>query len=113
MHTEVKNVDGIQVFFLKGELDLNNSTEIKYRLDRIIEKKPLILGLEMSKLAYIDSTGIGIIITAMKQMKEYAGRFLLISIPPDINGIMKKTNLLPYFEILTSVSDLKRLKGKK
>jgi anti-sigma B factor antagonist len=104
--------EGHETFRLEGELDLNNAMDVKVLLDDEVKKAPKSLILDMGGLTYVDSTGIGILINAMKTLKALNGTLVLLSLPPSILAIFSKTNLLKFFVLAPDPPSLKKVLGE-
>src|SRR3712207_9345761 len=55
---------------LVGELDISCSEELKSKLKGNLEEKLSDINIDMSKLRYIDSTGVGVIVGIMKNLRS-------------------------------------------
>jgi len=104
--------EGDETFRLEGELYLNNAMDVKMLLDDEVKKAPKSLILDMGGLTYVDSTGIGILINAMKTLKALNGTLVLLSLPPSILAIFSKTNLLKFFVLAPDPPSLKKVLGE-
>ena len=51
------------------------------------------LALNLEHIAYIDSTGIGVIIRAKKDLDARGGDLVLLNVPPNIKDIFELVNL--------------------
>jgi len=86
------------VFYLTGELDLSVAPQLRSALEAIVNQveKPLILNLK--GLKYIDSTGIGIIISVLKIRDELNAGFTVREIPPSIKRLFDLTGISGYLK---------------
>ena len=62
--------EGVWEFQLIGEIDISNAQDFKKQLDAAINETKQNVAIDLSKLDYIDSTGLGVIIGAYGAMKE-------------------------------------------
>ncbi len=81
------------VLHLNGELDLSAAPELRTALERIVNKADIILVLDLQRLKYIDSTGIGIIVSVLKIRDEINAPFLVRNIPPAIRKLFDLTGI--------------------
>jgi len=81
------------VFFLSGELDLSVAPQLRLALEPIVNKtdKPMIINLK--DLTYIDSTGIGIIISVLKLRREIKSSFVVREVPESIKRLFDLTGI--------------------
>jgi len=63
-----------------GDIDVNSVRELKKSLDEYIdENKPSIV-VDCEKLNYIDSTGLGVLVSALKKVQKYDGTIKIIKL---------------------------------
>lgn len=67
---------------LMGELDIETSAVLKERLGEILEEKMASIIINAEDLEYIDSTGLGMLISVIKTLKT-SGKELVIVSPKD------------------------------
>ena len=54
---------------ITGELDVSTADKLKKELNQMLDKSILSINLNMEKLEYIDSTGLGVLIGVLKRIK--------------------------------------------
>ncbi len=63
---------------LDGEIDHHSSAEIRESLDRMIaENRPKALVLELDKIDFMDSSGLGLVLGRYRRMAEIGGKLLV------------------------------------
>ena len=78
---------------LNGDLDLNSVSEFKRRMDEAIEGHKTDVSIGCGELRYIDSTGLGVLVSILKKVKEYGGTMEIRDLKPylfkifDVNGL--------------------------
>lgn len=87
---------------LDGEIDIYNAPELKKKIHRLIEQQPGDFVLNCEGLNYIDSTGLGVLISVLKKVKEYDGHMEIVGIKPYIYKIFTITGLDKIFTIEVS-----------
>ncbi len=101
--TEV--TDGVTVISLAGELDLNNATGLKKLLEKLNEEDKNQILINCSKLNYIDSSGLGILIrtkanfTANK--KDKIEDVVLYDLSEEVEKVIELTKLSNFFTVKT------------
>lgn len=78
---------------LSGELDVSNAESLKNELNGKIDKKFTDIKIDMSKLDYIDSTGIGIIVGIMKRLRGEEKDISILNAKENIKKIFNITGL--------------------
>jgi anti-sigma B factor antagonist len=53
-----------------GEVDVSNATELRDAIDQALAEKPAAVTVDMADVAYIDSTGIGVLVGAATRAGE-------------------------------------------
>ena len=84
---------------LDGEVDIYNAPELKEKLHKLIEQHAGNFVLNCGNLNYIDSTGLGVLISALRRVKEYDGEMIITSLKPYIHKIFVITGLDKIFTI--------------
>lgn len=87
---ETNNVWNIGV---TGEIDIYNSATVKDYLSNLIQEHPCDIRLDCHELDYIDSTGLGALVSVIKKVKQYNGNFYLINCKPNVLKVIRITNL--------------------
>ena len=84
---------------LSGEIDIYNAPELKETFFELLDKKQGNILIDCKNLSYIDSTGLGALISVLKRVKEYDGVIEIINLKPYINKIFTITGLNKVFII--------------
>ena len=84
---------------VQGEIDVYTSSWVKEAINEAIEKGHYFVIINLEKVRYIDSTGLGVLIGALKRAKEHKGGISLICTNPQIKKIFSITGLAKIFII--------------
>lgn len=84
---------------INGEIDIYNSSKLKETLSGLIEQHKADICIYCSELEYIDSTGLGALVSILKKVKQYQKNIHLVDIKPNIYKIFKITGLNKVFII--------------
>ena len=95
--------DESNVLPLEGEIDLHVSPRISTSLGAMIERKPSRLVVDLSKVTYIDSSGLAVLIEGMQNVEAYGGKFLLAGIQDNVKPIFEIARLDQVFLIFPHV----------
>jgi anti-anti-sigma factor len=82
--------------YLKGELDLSQAAEMRSAIDPLVAETGKSLVLNLRELNYIDSTGIGVIVSILKARDVLKAPFHVEAIPPKIQRLFDITGLTPF-----------------
>ncbi len=105
---EVQDVitDGRHTLLLSGELDMASAPELEAIVVRLCELGSKHLTLDLSKVTFIDSTGLQAVIDARNRCALHDQEFRITPGPPSVQRIFEITGLL---ESLPFESDVARL----
>jgi len=78
---------------LKGELDIFSSPTFKEKLYGIIENSQNDIILDLSEISYIDSTGLGVFVGALKKAKQKNLNIKLRNLKPNVKKVFSITGL--------------------
>jgi anti-sigma B factor antagonist len=82
-----------------GDIDVNSVRQLKKSLEENIEEyKPNIV-IDCEKLNYIDSTGLGVLVSALKKVQKYDGTIKITALKPYLSKIFEVTGLTQLFDI--------------
>ena len=83
LKTEFKN--NILTAYLDGELDHDSACKIRRRIDCSVRSlRPRLLCLNLEKVSFMDSSGVGLVMGRYRQMKLLGGSLRVTDIPNNI-----------------------------
>src|SRR6476619_8089762 len=91
------------VLALEGDIDLHVSPAVREALNAMIKKKPKRIVIGLSRVTYIDSAGIAVLILAMQDVKAYDGKFFLSGLQETLRSIFETSRLERVFRIFPDV----------
>ena len=95
MDVKVKKENNTVTAIIYGDIDHHNAKEIRETIDTYVEKEhPEILNLDFSKVEFMDSSGIGLIMGRYRIMQMLKGSVKVINIPEHIKRLIKISGLL-------------------
>lgn len=89
---------------LAGELDLYNSRIVREALLEAVGREPERLIVELSEVAFIDSTGLGVLIEARGRMAN-RGAFMLAAPNVETRRALEISGLDRHFAVHTSLDE--------
>lgn len=105
-----RRMDEANVVWLQGELDLSKVAVLRATLDPFVADTKHKLILNLKHLQYIDSTGIGVIVSVLKARDVLKAPFGVEDIPPKIGRLFDLTGITPYLQP-SSESDARTIHG--
>ena len=95
----------IIVFDINGEIDLYNAPEIKDKIKEEMNKGKVNIIINLDKVSYIDSSGIGVLISSLSNLKKVGGALKLINVYASVRKVFELTKLTSFFDIYDSETD--------
>jgi len=103
MKVETKN--GLTVCYVEGEIDINTSPGFKKSFDKLISSKAPKVVMSLSKVTYVDSSGLATLVEILKNMRSYGGRLKLSDMSSKIKSLFEITKLDRLFDIVSDEED--------
>lgn len=100
MAVKVDARSGLVVCQVDGEIDINSSPDIKKVFDKLISKKTPKMVINLSKVSYVDSSGLATLVEILKNMRTYGGRMRITNLSSKVRSLFEITKLDRLFEIL-------------
>jgi anti-sigma B factor antagonist len=91
------------VFSPEGAIDLSVSPEMRAALREIIDQKPKRLVVDLSRVPYVDSSGLAVLIGAMQAIEHDGGTFFLAAPQETVQIILESARLDQYFHLFPDV----------
>lgn len=82
-----------------GDLDIYTSSKFKEKIMNSLDKNQGDIFIDGSRLEYVDSTGLGALISILKKVKETENQIIISNIKPNIRKIFDITELDKLFSI--------------
>jgi len=96
---DVARQNGAHTVTLKGELDLNSSPGLRDLLHELLDDGKGHLVIELSELSFVDSTGLGVLVGALKKARQGGGDIELSTPTPAIRKALEITGLTQVFRV--------------
>jgi anti-sigma B factor antagonist len=87
------------VVAVAGELDVATAPALREELYRVIDRGVTKICVDLADMDFIDSTGLGVLVGALKRVKEREGQLELRSLPPSAQRVFEITGLTQAFRI--------------
>jgi len=96
---------GVTVVRVEGQLIVGNRQELKALIQEALETGERKFLVDCSGTAYIDSSGLGALVTISKKVRESGGELRLAGLNSDLQSLFELTKLDTLFVIAPSVAD--------
>lgn len=85
--------------YLEGELDLSTAPQLRTAVEPFLEQTDKRLVLNLESLKYIDSTGIGVLISILKNRESQDSEFAVEQVPPKIKRLFDLTGITKFLKV--------------
>jgi len=99
MKVEVKRDGETAHLKLRGRLDLDSSAAVKEEIRRCLSQGYVRLVLDLEAVEFINSSGLGALVSALKEIRLAKGRLVVCRLAPYVREIFEITQLSHIFEI--------------
>ena len=105
MEITVTTEGKVNILALKGKLDLANAAKMKDAVKPLLESPQTSIHLNMKDVEFINSSGLGALVSLMKEVRVHKGRLTLSDLAPYVNEIFDITQLSHVFEIYQNMDE--------
>ena len=95
--------DGIEVVNVEGEIDIYTAPRLRELLSDLAGKNNYQLIVNLEKVGFLDSTGLGVLVGGVKRVRPHDGWLDLVCTQERILKIFKITGLTKVFSIYETV----------
>ena len=100
-----QKIDGnVGKLFLAGEIDLDKSPEVRENIKSLIDQVKII-EVQLSKVNYIDSSGIAALVEGMQLSKSSSKEFFLTDVSNEVMKVIKLAHLDKIFQIKSATGE--------
>ncbi|MFC1570424.1 STAS domain-containing protein [Candidatus Omnitrophota bacterium] len=98
INQEEKN--GISIFRMSGDIDINTSPDFKKSFDAAVGAKKDKIVINLKEVSYVDSSGLATLVEILKNMRAYGGKLKLTNLSDKVRGLFEITKLDKLFDIV-------------
>jgi anti-anti-sigma factor len=98
--------NGLVHVALAGELDLSTVAKVQEELRRVEANAPATLVVDLSKLTFLDSTGLRCIVTADERARAEGRRIVIVRGPDAVQRVFTITKLDDRLEMVDDVDSI-------
>ncbi len=78
---------------ISGEIDMATGPELRQRIVQYVQEGHLHIILDLAKVDFIDSTGLGVLIGGLKRTRSHGGDLQCIGLSESLKEMFKLTGL--------------------
>lgn len=105
MEIVMREEGGVAVLSLKGRLDLASGAGLKDQVKQLLDKERNLLHLNLAEVDFINSSGLGVLVSIMKEARLRKGRLTLSNLATYVQEIFEITQLSHIFEIFKTEAE--------
>lgn len=105
MEMRIASHQSVDVLTLSGRLDLVSSSTLKDTIRQRLADRRTHLVLDMGNVHFINSSGLGALISALRDIRVSGGRIVLSRMAPYIEEIFTITGLTRVFDCYATVNE--------
>jgi stage II sporulation protein AA (anti-sigma F factor antagonist) len=99
---------------IQGDFDLVSAAEFRQKVDMALDDlRPRHLILDLSKVTFIDSSGLGVILGRLKKIQFKKGRMFLIGVKPAVRKVLNLSGIMPLLQICQNEQQVFQLLRKE
>lgn len=102
MNFVVTRVDDVTVIDVEGQLIVGNRQELKQKVLQELEAGGRKFLIDFANTGYIDSSGLGVLVSLSKKIREQGGELRLSNLNEDLRTLFELTKLDTLFNIAES-----------
>lgn len=97
--------DNTVVIKLDGDIDVYTSSDLKDAIFSQIDLGAKKIVIDMEDVYYIDSSGIGVFISALGDFKKVNGKICFVKITDPVKKVFELTKITSFFHIFTTETE--------
>jgi anti-sigma B factor antagonist len=97
--SQTKGRGGVTVVEVDGQLIVGNRHELKDMIQAALDRGERKLLIDFSRTGYIDSSGLGALVSISKRIREASGELRLAGLNDDLRSLFELTKLETLFTI--------------
>jgi anti-sigma B factor antagonist len=88
-----------RILELEGEIDLHLSPGVAQELQALVKQQPKKLIVDLTRVTYMDSSGLAVLLEGMQSVESYRGKFCLIGVGDPLRTVFESSRLDQVFRI--------------
>jgi len=104
MKVQVSEENNISTVSLEGSIDGKTAPLVKEELRPTLDKPANVI-LDMSKVDYMSSAGLRLLLLIYREFTAKSGKLVLVGVSPDIQSVMSHTGFLNFFKLAGTQSE--------
>jgi len=103
---EVRRHRGWTVVDVIGDLDMASAPAMRQVILQVLSTGARLIAVDLTSADFVDSTGLGMLVAALKRVRTHDGELLVICPEPRLRRIFELTELVAVFGLRDSAAEL-------
>lgn len=109
MNFSFERTDDVITFKLQNpNLDMEIASQLKAKLLILCQPDIEALIFDLSQIEYVDSSGLGALLLAYRQLKEYEGKIVLVGVSAVVRKMLSLSQIEDLFEYYDTIEEAKQ-----
>ena len=105
LRLEVSEQDGVAILAVHGEVDVSTAPRLRQQLVETASSGQDKVVVDLDGVDFLDSTGLGVLVSGLKRFRTQGGDLLLVCNPPRILRVFEITGLTKVFSMHGTVGE--------
>jgi anti-sigma B factor antagonist len=97
--------DGVTVIRPVGDLDVTTALDLRAVLGEQLAREHARIVLDLSEVPFIDSSGVGVLVTANRRSRANGGGLALAGLGPGVTKVLELTRTIRVFTVADTVDE--------
>jgi anti-sigma B factor antagonist len=94
-----KKAGSVDILYLTGRLDAYAANDVEKKINTVTEKNPVSVVVSMEKLEYISSSGLRVLLAALKKARKQQGDIRLSCLQPYVKEVFDVAGFSQLFKM--------------
>ncbi|MDH5405861.1 MAG: STAS domain-containing protein [Acidobacteriota bacterium] len=109
MKTKIRKADNVSILDLRGKITIGaGDVMLRDHINRVLEQGERSILLNMADVTYMDSSGMGELISSYTSVTKRDGKLKLLNLPAKIRDLLQITQLITIFEVYDNETEAVR-----
>jgi anti-sigma B factor antagonist len=98
MNVSLRSREAARIVDVDGDVDLKGSPVLRQVLFGALKESPKV-ALNLSAIRYIDSSGIAVMLEALRESQRLNRQFVLFGMSPAVHDVFRLTHVIRIFQV--------------
>lgn len=95
--------DSVVVVSVSGEIEVYTAGALRKHFTRVIDREHADVIVDLTDVTFMDSTGLGVLIGSVRQVREFGGRVRLVVVEDKVVNLLRYTAVTQLFTVYGSL----------